>query len=266
MVWDRPQIMGVVNLTPDSFYEGSRVEDHSIHMQGRIKKMIRDGVDILDLGGFSSRPGASEVSVQEEIDRVLPAVEWIAKEFPNIPISVDTFRSEVAKEAVSKGASIVNDISSGDLDRDMLTTVAVLGVPYISMHMRGNPQTMQNETSYDGIIQEILYYFAEKLENYKKIGINDAIIDVGFGFAKTVDQNFYLLKNLQQFKTLKNPLLVGVSRKSMIYKTLGVSATEALNGSTALHMYALCQGANLLRVHDVKEAKETIQLYKKLYP
>lgn len=265
-IWDRPKIMGVINLTPDSFYESSRTSVNSDFFKDKVRKMILEGVDILDLGGYSTRPGASEISVIEEIDRVIPAIEWISKEFPETIISIDTFRSKVAKEAISSGAHIVNDISAGELDPEMMATVGDLGVPFIAMHMRGNPQTMQHQTSYNYIIQDILYYFSEKLEDCKKFGINDVIIDIGFGFAKTVDQNFYLLKNLQHFKTLGKPLLVGVSRKSMIYKTLGVEADEALNGSTALHMYSLCQGANLLRVHDVKEAKESIELYKKLYP
>lgn len=265
-IWDRPKIMGVINLTPDSFYEGSRTSVNSDLFKDKVRKMILEGVDILDLGGYSTRPGASEISIIEEIDRVIPAIEWISKEFPETLISIDTFRSKVAKEAISGGAHIVNDISAAELDPEMMATVGELGVPYITMHMRGNPQTMQEQTSYEHIIQDILYYFSEKLEDCKKFGINDVIIDIGFGFAKTVDQNFYLLKHLQHFKTLGQPLLVGVSRKSMIYKTLGVAADEALNGSTALHMYSLCQGANLLRVHDVKEAKETIELYKKLYP
>lgn len=228
--------------------------------------MVSDGADILDLGAYSSRPGAADISIQEEMDRLLPALAWVAESYPDIPISVDTFRAEVARHAVAAGAKIINDISSGHLDESMLETVATLQVPYISMHMRGNPQTMLQHSTYEHIIQEILEYFSQKLENYKKIGINDVIIDIGIGFAKTVDQNFFLLKHLQQFKALGKPLLIGVSRKSMIYKTLGVTAAEALNGSTALHMHALCQGANLLRVHDVKEAKETVQLYRKLYP
>ncbi len=263
---DRPKVMGILNLTPDSFFAGSRLERDRDKILFRAETMIRDGADLLDLGGYSTRPGASDISTQEERDRVVPTVEAIRREFPEIPISVDTFRSEVAKESIAAGADIINDISSGDLDEGMLPLVASLGVPYIAMHMRGNPQNMQSHANYSDILVEILYYFSEKVDLFKKLGIKDAIIDPGFGFAKTIGQNYFLLKNLRSFEALGLPLLVGISRKSLIYKTLEIEASAALNGTTALNMFALTQGANLLRVHDVKEAKETIRLFEQLYP
>ncbi len=259
-------VMGIVNLTPDSFYEGSRIQSNDLDFGKRIETMVEDGVDILDLGGYSSRPGAKDISVEEELDRVLPAIKWVAQEFPDIPISIDTFRAEVAKESILNGANIVNDISAGELDSEMIETVGSLKVPYIAMHMRGNPRTMQSQSKYSDLIPEILYYFSEKLDQFKFFGINDVVIDVGFGFAKSIDQNYELLKNLSVFKSLSCPMLVGLSRKSMIYKTLNITSEEALNGTTALHMVALRNGGNILRVHDVKEARETIELYKKLYP
>ncbi len=263
---DKPQIMGILNLTPDSFFAGSRLDGNRDRILSKARSMIENGADFLDLGGYSTRPGAAEVSVEEELDRVVPAVEAIRAEFPEILISIDTFRSKVAKESILAGADLINDISSGDLDEDMLPTVATLGVPYISMHMRGNPKNMQNQTNYSDILAEILYYFSEKVDLFKKLGIKDVIIDPGFGFAKTIEQNYFLLKNLRSFEVLELPLLVGISRKSMIHKTLAIQASEALNGTTALNMFALTQGANLLRVHDVKEAKETIKLFEQLYP
>ncbi|PZX55653.1 dihydropteroate synthase [Algoriphagus chordae] len=264
--WDKPQLMGIVNLTPDSFFEGSRTEKSLDKVATLVKSHISYGASILDLGGYSSRPGAAEVSLQEEIDRVIPAVKWIATYYPDILISVDTFRAKVAEEAIGSGAHIVNDISAGDLDEEMLLTVGKLQVPYIAMHMRGNPQNMQKKTNYSDILGEILYYFAEKLEQFKKFGIKDVIIDPGFGFAKTLEQNYFLLRNLHQFQSLSTPIMVGISRKSMISKALDLDAGEALNGTTALNMFALCHGANILRVHDVKEANETIKIYKTLYP
>lgn len=261
-----PQIMGILNLTPDSFFGGSRVKTSGKELIDRVTKMVSEGADILDLGGYSTRPGAAEVTVEEEIQRVIPAIEWISEAFPSILISVDTFRSKVAEAAVHSGAHLVNDISAGTLDSRMLETVGKLEIPYIAMHMRGNPQTMQKQTNYSDILVELLNYFAEKTALCRKFGIKDVIIDPGFGFAKTVDQNYWLLQNLKYFQALSLPILVGISRKSMIYKTLRVSPEEALNGSTALHMFALTKGANILRVHDVKEAKETLTLFNKLYP
>lgn len=262
---EKPKIIGILNLTPDSFYVGSRVNT-SEAILSKAREMIGAGADFLDLGGYSSRPNAVDISVQEEIDRVIPAIEVIRKEYPDIVLSIDTFRSKVAKEAILAGADMVNDISAGSLDEEMLELVASLKVPYIAMHMKGNPQTMQSLSHYSDILEEILYYFAEKVDLFRKLGIKDVIVDPGFGFAKTIEQNFFLLKNLGSFEVFGLPLLAGLSRKSMIYKTLQITAPEALNGTTALNMFALMQGANLLRVHDVKEAKETIKLFEQLYP
>lgn len=260
-----PKLMGIVNLTPDSFFKGNRAEKSIDKVAKLVATHIQHGADILDLGGYSSRSGADEVSVQQEIDRVIPAIQWINENYPTSIISVDTFRASVAQAAIEAGAHIVNDISAGELDEDMIPTVSKLNVPYIAMHMRGNPKTMQQKTNYSDILGEMLYYFAEKLDTFEKHGINDVILDPGFGFAKTLEQNFYVLKHLSEFKFLSKPLLVGISRKSMISKLLNISTDDALNGTTALNMFALCQGANILRVHDVKEANETINLYNTLY-
>jgi dihydropteroate synthase len=263
---DKPLVMGILNLTPDSFFAGSRIEKNREAILSKAGKMILEGADFLDLGGYSTRPGAVDISIQEELDRVVPAVEVIRNEFPDVMVSIDTFKSEVAREAVFAGADIVNDISAGNLDEAMLPLIASLGVPYIAMHMKGNPQNMQSQSNYSDFLGEILHYFAEKVDLIRKLGIKDVIIDPGFGFAKTIEQNFFLLKNLKSFETLGFPLLAGVSRKSMIYKTLQIDSTKALNGTTALNMFALLQGANILRVHDVKEAKETVKLFEQLYP
>ena len=258
--------MGIINLTPDSFYEGSRVPTDKNSVLFEAAKKIKEGADFLDLGGYSTRPGAENISIEEEINRVIPAILEIKKSFPDTLISIDTFRSEVAKAGVEAGADLVNDISAGNLDPQMLPLIGQLGVPYIAMHSRGTPQTMQNETDYVDLISEVLSYFGNKVEQFAKFGIKDVIIDPGFGFAKTSAQNFELLRQLSSLKRLGLPILVGISRKSMIYKTLDISANEALNGTTALNMVALLQGAAILRVHDVKEAKETIQLFEQLYP
>jgi dihydropteroate synthase len=263
---EKPKIMGILNITPDSFFAGSRVDARPDSILTKATQMMEEGADVLDIGGYSSRPGAVDISVQEEMDRVIPAIEEIRKKFPEVLLSVDTFRSKVAKEAISAGADMVNDISAGALDEEMPELVASLKVPYIAMHMKGNPQTMQSLSNYSDILEEIMYYFSEKVDLFKKLGIKDVIIDPGFGFAKTIEQNFFLLKNLKSFDVFGLPLLAGLSRKSMIYKTLQINAPEALNGTTALNMFALMQGANLLRVHDVKEAKETLKLFKQLNP
>lgn len=263
---DKPLIMGILNLTPDSFFTGSRIQTSRDAILDRAAKMIGEGVDILDLGGYSTRPGALEITEEEEFRRVIPAIEWISEKYPSVLISIDTFRSTVAKSAVEAGAHLVNDISAGNLDSKMIETVGTLGVPYIAMHLNGNPQTMQQKTNYSDVLVQILNYFSETLAKCKAHGIRDVIIDPGFGFAKTLEQNYWILRNLSSFKALSLPLLVGLSRKSMIYKALGVTPEEALNGSTALHMYALSNGANILRVHDVKEAKETLNLYQQLHP
>jgi dihydropteroate synthase len=263
---DRPWVMGIMNITPDSFYEGSRVSQDEALILHQAEKMLVSGADLLDIGGYSSRPGANEVSLEEEMSRVLPAIAAIKREFPEAKVSIDTFRSKIASSAVQCGADFVNDISAGTLDPDMIETVGKLQVPYIAMHMKGTPQNMQNQTAYDDILLEMMKYFSEKMNECKKAGINDVILDPGFGFAKTMEQNYWILRNLSYFKTIQAPLLIGVSRKSMIYKKLEINPGEALNGTTALHMAALMHGAQILRVHDAKEAKETVTLFKQLYP
>ncbi|PKQ70684.1 dihydropteroate synthase [Raineya orbicola] len=263
LLLDKPCIMGILNLTPDSFFEGSRQKNID-ELLKNAEKMLSEGANILDIGGYSTRPGASEVSLQEELQRVIPAIEAIRRNFPDNLISVDTFRAEVAQRAIESGANIINDVSGGELDKKMFETVAHLQVPYILMHSRGNPQTMSQMCHYENILLEILHFFEQKIKKLRILGVKDIIIDVGFGFAKNINQNFFLLKNLSYFQILQVPLLVGISRKSMIYKTLSISPYEALNGTTALNMFALMQGAKILRVHDVKEAKETILLYRKL--
>jgi dihydropteroate synthase len=265
-VVDRPWVMGIMNMTPDSFFANSRVDLSTDHVLRIADNMLGEGAKILDIGGYSSRPGAAEVSKDEEIKRTVPHIEAIKRKFPEALVSIDTFRAAVAKAAVESGADIVNDISSGELDSQMLETVGALGVPYIAMHMKGSPQTMQGLINYADITKDICCFFSKKLEECRKFGIKDVIIDPGFGFAKTLDQNYEILKNLMYFKTIESLLLVGLSRKSMIYKKLEINPEEALNGTTALHMFSLLQGANILRVHDVKAAKETIELFKHLYP
>jgi len=255
--------MGIINTTPDSFYDGGNTTSKKTILL-QAEKMMNEGATFLDIGGYSSRPGANEVSEKEEINRVLPAIEAILKAFPNALISIDTFRSEVAFEAIKMGAAIINDISGGNLDGNMFATVAKLKVPYIMMHMRGEPKTMNSLTNYDNITKELLFYFSEKIALATKMGINDIIIDPGFGFAKDAALNFELLDNLELFKTLKTPFLVGLSRKSTIYKTLNISTEEALNGTTVLHTVALLKGASIIRVHDVKEAMECITLLENL--
>jgi dihydropteroate synthase len=258
--FDEPKIMGILNITNDSFYSGSRLENRDQILQSAAK-MLDDGADILDIGGYSTRPGADDIPVEKEIDRVVPAIEEIRKEFPDSVISVDTFRSQVLKAAHEAGADICNDVSGGNLDEQMFETVGQLKIPYILMHMKGNPQTMKGLTEYDDLVLEMIEYFKDKIDRLNEMGIYDIIIDPGFGFAKTADQNFYLLRQLGAFKIFELPVLAGLSRKSMIYKTLNTTAEEAINGTTALNMLALVNGANLLRVHDVKEAKQTIELY-----
>ncbi len=257
---DNPLVMGIINVTPDSFYEGSRFMENAVILK-MAEKMIKDGSDILDLGAQSTRPGSERISAEEELKRIVPAIEAIHSEFPNALLSIDTFYGKVAKESVEAGASIVNDISAGSLDESMLNTVANLNVPYICMHMKGTPDNMQSQAHYDNLSLEILDFFIKKIDECLKAGIKDIILDPGFGFAKTINHNFELLKSLSLFKILERPVLIGISRKSTIYKTLGVSAAEALNGTTFLHAIALLNGANILRVHDVKEAKEAVKLF-----
>jgi dihydropteroate synthase len=263
---DGPLVMGILNLTPDSFYKGSRIHKDQEELLRKATQMVKEGADILDLGGYSSRPGADEVSEDEEINRVIPALQLIRKKYPELLISIDTFRSSVAREALLAGADIINDISAGNLDEKMIPTVGQLKAPYIAMHMKGNPKTMQDHTCYSNILLEMSKYFSEKLALCKKAGIIDVIFDPGFGFSKTLDQNYWILKNLSYFKSIQAPILAGLSRKSMIYKKLDLTPEDSLNGTTALNMFALTQGANILRVHDVKETKQIIKLYKQLYP
>jgi dihydropteroate synthase len=259
LVIESPLVMGIINATPDSFYEGSRfMGGEKILQQAAI--MLKEGADILDIGGQSTRPGSIQLNEEEELSRIIEPLELLHKHFPEAIISVDTYHSKVVKEAVSAGASIVNDISGGNLDENMLSTVGKLRVPYICMHMQGKPQTMQREPHYENVTREVLDFFIKKMDDCKKAGIHDVIIDPGFGFGKTIKHNFELLKNFSVFKMLEKPLLAGISRKSTIYKTLGVSANDALNGTTVLNTIALLNGANILRVHDVKEAKEAVKL------
>ena len=259
----KPLVMGILNITPDSFYEGSRVEGKEDLIE-RAGKMLEDGASILDIGGQTTRPGSERISADEEMKRVIPAIEAVHKKFPSAVISVDTFYSSVAKEAANAGASIINDISAGAFDDNMIPTVAELGLPYVLMHMKGNPKTMQQEAVYENVTREVLDFFIERIGELKDAGIKDIIIDPGFGFAKTIQHNFTLLSELSVFRMLERPILLGISRKSTIYKTLEVSANEALNGTTVLNTIGLMNGANILRVHDVKEASEAVRLHSQL--
>jgi dihydropteroate synthase len=254
-----PKVMGVLNVTPDSFYDGGKFKNDKSFLS-QAEKLIGEGADFIDIGAYSSRPGADFVSEKEEINRLIPIVNLIHNSFPETPISIDSFRSEVIKKSIQAGGAIVNDISAGQLDPMMFETVGELGVPYIMMHMKGTPQTMQQMTTYSDLIKDIYYYFSERINLAKKHQINDLIIDLGFGFSKTLEQNFKLLNSLDFYTNLNLPLLVGVSRKSMIYKTLDTNPENALNGTSALNMVALNKGAKILRVHDVKEAIECIKL------
>ena len=254
-----PKVMGIINATPDSFYDGGKTVTLNEILR-QAEGMLNEGAAFLDIGGYSSRPGADDVSETEELQRVLPAVEAIIKEFPEAIISVDSFRSKVAKSAIEAGAAIVNDISGGTEDIEMLSAVSKLKVPFIAMHMRGTPQTMSQLTEYTNITRDVLAYFSERLAAARAAGIDDIIADPGFGFAKTRAQSFELLNNLELFKHLEVPYLIGVSRKSMIYKTIETTADNALNGTTALHAIALLKGASILRVHDVQEAVECVSL------
>jgi dihydropteroate synthase len=258
-----PKVMGILNVTPDSFFDGGKYKDENSILT-QAERMLSAGAGFIDIGGYSSRPGADFVSEAEELHRVVPIVELILKEFPDTLISIDTFRSEVAKQSISAGAALINDISAGKLDENMLPSIGALGVPYIMMHMRGNPKTMQQLTTYENLVKDVISYFAERISKAHAEKINDIIIDPGFGFAKTREQNFQLLNNLELLQILDKPILAGVSRKSMIYKTLNTSSEQALNGTTALHMVALQKGAKILRVHDVKEAMECVTLYNQL--
>jgi dihydropteroate synthase len=258
-----PKVMGILNVTPDSFFDGGKYKDEA-DILNKVEVMLKQNATFIDIGGYSSRPNADDVSEAEELNRVIPIVKLILKHFPDTLISIDTFRSDVAKQSIENGAALVNDISAGKLDTKMLSTVGNLGVPYIMMHMKGNPKTMQQQTEYNDITKNVIAYFAERIAAARKEKINDIIIDPGFGFAKTIAQNFELLNSLKLIQLTDQPILAGVSRKSMIYKTLNSTAKEALNGTTALHMVALENGASILRVHDVKEAMECVTLYNQL--
>ena len=258
-----PKIMGILNLTPDSFYDGGSYNNKDRAL-AQTEKMLLEGATFIDIGGASSKPGSVEISTDEELARVLPVIEEIHKTFPETLISIDTYRSDVAKQAVAAGAAMVNDISGGNLDAKMLKTVGVLGVPYVAMHMQGTPQNMQDNPSYDTILTDIRSFFAAKIDAAHKAGIHDIIIDPGFGFGKTLEHNYSLLKNISSIQMDGIPMLIGVSRKSMIYKLLQIEAADALNGTTVLNTVALQQGAQILRVHDAKEAHQAVQLIEKL--
>ncbi len=261
---EKPKVMGILNVTPDSFFDGGQYEQKDAILF-QAEKMLKQGADIIDIGGMSSRPGAAIISTEEELKRVIPAIQAIIKYFPETIISIDTVKAKVAEFAVSEGASIINDISAGNIDEAMFETVANLDVPYILMHMQGEPLDMQDKPAYEtNVVEEILDFFIRKLEHLNKLKIKDIVLDVGFGFGKTLNHNYNIMRNLEVFSCLQKPLLVGVSRKSMIYKLLQVSPKEALNGSTVLQTIALQKGASILRVHDVKEAKETIKIIEQL--
>jgi dihydropteroate synthase len=259
-----PRVMGILNITPDSFYKGSRYKDEK-EIIGAAQRMLEEGADFLDIGGYSSRPGAEDISVKEEKHRVLTAVRYISREFPQAIISVDTFRAEVAREAICDcGAHIVNDISGGDADPKMSELIEELNVPYIIMHMQGTPQSMQKNPVYEDVVSEILMWFGQKTVSLMAAGVKDIIIDPGFGFGKNAEHNFALLRRLKEFSIAGLPIMVGLSRKSVIWKTLNITPGESLNGTSALNAVALMNGADILRVHDVKEAVETVKLIVKV--
>jgi dihydropteroate synthase len=254
-----PKIMGILNITPDSFFDGGKYNNPT-EILNQVKKMMSEGATFIDVGAYSSRPGAKHISEEEELNRILPVIRLLKSEFSKLLISVDTFRSKVAKQCVLNGACLVNDISAGSMDATMFPTVAELQVPYIMMHMQGTPQNMQNNPTYTDVVKEILYYFSKKINELRSLGINDIITDVGFGFGKTTPQNYQLLKNLSLFKNLEVPTLAGLSRKSLLFKSLEITQNKALNATTSANTIALLNGANILRVHDVKEALEAIKI------
>jgi dihydropteroate synthase len=255
-----PKVMGIINITPDSFFTGSRKPGIDEALL-QAKKMLSEGATFLDLGAYSSRPGAEDISLQEETDRLLPVVEAVVNRFPDAVLSIDTFRSQVAEAAIKAGAHIINDISGGQLDPEMFATVARLQVPYILMHMKGNPQNMNQQAHYEDVFAEVHDYFVDRYHQLKQLGVHDVIIDPGFGFAKKPEHSYALMNRLQDFNMLQLPVLVGISRKKMIYGQLGITADQALNGTTVLNTIALTKGANILRVHDVKEAVETVRIW-----
>ncbi|UKJ08377.1 dihydropteroate synthase [Solitalea lacus] len=263
LVLSDPKVMGILNITPDSFFDGGKYNSVNASLQ-RCEQLLTEGADIIDLGAYSTRPGAAVISEMEEIERVRTVLQEICRQFPQAIISIDTFRAEVARVAVNEGAALINDVSGGELDEKMFETVGLLKVPYILMHMRGTPDTMLQLTTYDDLLSEIIRYFYEKVARLRTLGVNDIVLDPGFGFAKTVEQNYKLMAHLDDFKIFDLPLLVGVSRKSMIYRLLQTDSQSALNGTSILNMVSLQQGANILRVHDVKEAVEVVKIFNAL--
>ncbi|MBK9225058.1 MAG: dihydropteroate synthase [Flavobacterium sp.] len=258
------KVMGILNITPNSFYDGGKYRTEAeILYQAEV--MLDEGATFIDVGAYSSKPNAEFVSELEELERIVPVINLLLKQFPEAIVSIDTFRSEVAKAAIENGAALINDISAGNLDERMMETIAHYKVPYVMMHMRGNPETMQSLTHYSNIIKEMILYFSEKVAKARSLGINDLILDPGFGFAKTIEQNYEVLQKLELFQMLELPILAGVSRKSMIYKLLNINAQEALNGTIVLNTVALTKGAAILRVHDVKEAMECVTLFNKIH-
>ena len=258
-----PKVMGILNITPDSFYDGGKYKNEA-EILSQTEKILSEGATFIDVGAYSSRPGAAHISEDVELQRITPVLELLIKNFPEIIISVDTFRSKIAEESIALGAALINDISGGKMDEKMFATIGKLQVPYIVMHMLGTPQTMQKNPVYENVITEITTFFAEQLFKLRALQVKDIIIDVGFGFGKTMDHNFEILKNLELFKNLDLPILTGVSRKSMLYKTLDITAKEALNATTIANTIALLNGTNILRVHDVKEAVEAVIIVEKL--
>lgn len=264
MDFSSPKVMGILNVTPDSFFAQSRKQT-SKEIIERVKQIINEGASIVDLGAYSSRPNADDVSPKEEMNRLRIALEIIRNEFSDIVVSIDTFRADVARMCVEEyNADIINDIAAGEMDKEMFPTIASLGVPYIIMHMKGTPQNMQDTPKYDNELKEVLYYFSEKVQKLRDLGVKDIIIDPGFGFAKTIEHNYELLNHMEEFQIFDLPILVGVSRKSMIYNLLGTTPQEALNGTTVIDTIALMKGANILRVHDVRQAVENVRIFEKM--
>ncbi len=259
---DKPLVMGILNLTPDSFFDGNRYNTEAAALD-RVSQMLEEGADIIDLGAFSSRPGATLVSYDEERRRLMPVLKAVKKHFPNVKISIDTYRHQIAEEVVDEGAEIINDISGGNLDKQMFPTIARLQVPYVMMHMKGTPETMQNQTGYTDVVSDIKAFLKSKIKQLNALGFDKIILDPGFGFGKTLEQNYEILNRLNEFHDLNYPVLVGMSRKSMLYKLLNITPDDALNASTVVHTIALLKGVKILRVHDVKEAVETIKIVEK---
>ena len=254
-----PKLMGILNITPDSFFDGGKYNNPAT-IVNHVEKMLNEGATFIDVGAYSSRPGAKHISEEEELERISPVIKLLMQEFPKSLISVDTFRSKIANYCINEGACIINDISAGNLDANMFSTIAKLQVPYIIMHMQGIPKNMQNKPTYNNVVKDVLYYFSKKINELQSLGVNDIIADVGFGFGKTIAQNYQLLKHLDLFKNLGVPTLTGLSRKSMLFKPLEISQNNALNATTSANTIALLNGANILRVHDVKEANEAIKI------